>query len=204
MTAAHIFNKQEREERPPRRAPWYDRESDLALFRTAVIVHSAEEGTESFSVGGKWSVLRGMTVSMCKECRKLEEKLDAIAQKPYIVRFRGEPAKVTVTVTVTGLPTATTIPKGATISIEDRRPEAEYLTNIKQDYFLGMAACLLGTSHIPQPVESWQQLGMHVPVRTRILKGLRVDWRSRAIVTVNGEDMFPGRILFVDGAKKSP
>ena len=145
-----------------------------------------------------------MTVSMCKECRKLEEKLDAIAQKPYIVRFRGEPAKVTVTVTVTGLPTATTIPKGATISIEDRRPEAEYLTNIKQDYFLGMAACLLGTSHIPQPVESWQQLGMHVPVRTRILKGLRVDWRSRAIVTVNGEDMFPGRILFVDGAKKSP
>lgn len=198
MTAAHVFNKQERDERPPRRAPWYDRESDVAGFRTPVIMHSAEQGTERLNVGGKWSVLRGMTVPICEKCRKLEEKLDAIAQRPTIVRFRGEPDKVTLSP-----PPDTRIPKGATLLIEDRRPEAEDLTNLKQDYFLGIAGCLIGTSHIPQPVESWQTLAMHAPVRTRILDGLRRDWRSRATVTVDGEDIFPGRILFADGAKKS-
>ena len=194
ITAGHIFNKTDRNTAAPERAPWRDDEWGFAIFHSGVIVHSAEEGRQQIQIGGKWSVLRGLIVPLCQSCRQIEEKLDAVAQQKYILNVRdwGVPDQMSLN----GLPPGATIPASATITIEDRRSDARYLAEIKQDYFLGIAGTLYGTAGIPQTIDWWRTLLTRAERRESVLRALRVDLRSRATVTVNGQDLFPGRILF--------
>ena len=159
-----------------------------------MIVDSAEEGRRQLQIGGRWSVLRGLTVPLCQSCRKIEEKLDAIAQQKYILNVRDWGVRDQMS--LDGRPPGATIPAGATITIEDRRDDARYLAGIKQDYFLAIAATLFGTAGIPQTIDWWRALLTNTPRRESVLRALCVDLRSRATVTVNGQDIFPGRILF--------
>ena len=194
ITAGHIFNKTDRKTAVPERAPWRDDEWGFAIFNSGVIVHSAEEGRQQLQVGGRWSVLRGLIVPLCQGCRKIEEKLDAVAQQKYILNVRDW--GVLDQMTLEGLPAGATIPVGATVTIEDRRGDARYLAEIKQDYFLGIAGTLYGTAGVPQTIDWWRTLLTRAERRESVLRALRVDLRSRATVTVNGQDLFPGRILF--------
>ena len=71
-----------------------------------------------------------------------------------------------------------------------------YLAGIKQDYFLGIAGTLYGTAGLPQTIDWWRALLLRAERRETILRALRVDLRSRVTVCVDGQDLFPGRILF--------
>lgn len=194
ITAGHIFNKTDRKTAAPERAPWRDDEWGFAIFNSGVIIHSAEDGRQELQVGGRWSVLRGLIVPLCQSCRKIEEKLDAVAQQKYILNVRDWGIRDQMS--LEGLPKGTTIPAGATITVEDRRSDARYLAEIKQDYFLGIAGALYGTAGIPQTIDWWRTLLTRAERRESVLRALRVDLRSRATVRVNGQDLFPGRILF--------
>ena len=85
ITKGHVFNKADRKSAMPERAPWRDDECGFAIFNTGVIEHSADEGSRQVQIGGKWRGLRGLVVPLCKSCRKIEEKLDAVAQQKYIL-----------------------------------------------------------------------------------------------------------------------
>ena len=194
ITAGHIFNKTDRKSVTPERAPWRNDEWGFAIFNTGVIVHSAEEGTQQLQISGRWRVLRGLVVPLCESCRKIEEKLDSVAQQKDILNVRDWGVRDQMS--LEGLPEGATIPRGATVTVEDRRGDARYLAGIKQDYFLGIAATLYGTVGIPQTIDWWRMLLTRAERRESVLRALRVDLRSRATVTVKGQDLFPGRILF--------
>ena len=194
ITAGHIFNKTDRKSAGPERAPWRNDEWGFAIFNSGVIIHSAEEEGKQLQVGGRWSVLRGLVVPLCQSCRKIEEKLDAVAQQKYILNVRDWGIRDQMS--LEGLPEGVTIPAGATITVEDRRGDARYLAEIKQDYFLGIAGTLYGTAGIPQTIDWWRALLTRAERRESVLRALRVDLRSRATVTVDGQDLFPASILF--------
>ena len=74
---------------------------------------------------------------------------------------------------------------------------AEEGVAIKVTYFLTVAAMMHSTSGLPQTVEWWQELLSQSEERLKVLRAMDMEWRSRVTLTEDGQDIFPGRILFV-------
>ena len=187
VTVAHVFNRSQRQEWPPPFAAWSDSRRKWVAWRTSIVIN---DETRLF-IGGRWDEAQRLSLPICEECRRTEQVVDRIAQQVEIVRGISDG-----TVTITGFPPNRTavVRAGDTVTIEDWRPLAQEIVNLKTRYFLDAVAVAIGSP--PQDFTWWRQFLVEHPARQSLILGLTHDHVARArIVSEDGAEPWGHRVL---------
>lgn len=194
MTGAHIWNQDERRQRPLPGADWYDERFDAVGFVTNLTLSDGPV-TISMGIGGRVEAFIGTRLPICKGCQEVEAAPDGESHE--LKRFLRDGHD---SMTIQGLEPGSAIRAGGRLTAELDQPVTSAI-EARRTYFLNvMNAAVVtargeGTGRGPVSTRELASLVRESGPRARTLTALK-DRRPRVrIFDTEGTERFAERVL---------